>query len=446
MRSTAQLAPGPKGSCLFGSLSEMRRDALGLLTRTARDHGDIARILLVIHLHLLNHPDYVQHVLQSHHTNYQKDMSYDRMKPLVGEGLLTSNGDFWRRQRRLAQPAFHKQRLVGFAGAMSRNTDNMLERWHAVGEQPVDIGIEMMRVALGIVGETLFSIDLVGEAEEVSQALTLTLEITNERFQQLFVLPNVPTPQNLRFKRAVATLDRVVNQVIGARRQSGKDEGDLLSMLMLARDEETGEAMDDRQLRDEVMTMLLAGHETTANLLTWTWYLLSKSPEVERQLHAEVEQVLSGRTPTVEDLPKLRFTMQVIEESLRLYPPAWLFSREAIEADELGGYPIPKGSSVMMSPYITHRHPAFWENPEGFDPERFALDRVKERPRFAYFPFAGGPRQCIGNNFALMEAQIIIAMVVQRYRLHLVPGQRIEPEPAVTLRPNGPVKMVLKPR
>ncbi|MSP60074.1 MAG: cytochrome P450 [Myxococcales bacterium] len=444
----AKVAPGPRGTFLFGSLSEMRSDALGLLSNAARDYGNIVRLRMVVQMNFLNHPDYIQHVLQSHHTNFKKDMMYERMKPLVGEGLLTSDGDFWRRQRRLSQPAFHKQRLAGFASTMADNTATMLDGWHEAAKsgQPIDVAAEMMKLALGIVGKTLFSVDLLGEAEEVGKALTVALEVTNERFQQLFLCEHMPTRQNRRFNKALKTLDRVVNGVIATRRGSGEDTGDLLSMLMAARDEATGEGMSDAQLRDEVMTLFLAGHETTANLMAWAWYLLSKNPTVERRLHEEVATVLSGRVPTLADLPNLKYTMMVIEETMRLYPPAWLFSREAIEEDEIGGYRIPKGGIVMLSPFVTHRHPDFWENPEGFDPERFTAPKVKERPRYAYFPFAGGPRQCIGNNFALMEAQIILAMVVQRYRLHLVPAQKIEPVPSVTLRPSVGIQVKLKPQ
>jgi cytochrome P450 len=399
-------------------------------------------------MHLLPHPDHVQRVLQARHTNYKKDMMYERMRPLVGDGLLTSDGDFWRRQRRLAQPAFHKQRLTGFARTMSDATADLLDEWAPLARSgaPFDAAAAMMKVTLRIVGRALCSVDLGGEAEAVGRALTVALEVTNERFQQLFMLECLPTAQNRRFKRAVTTLDGVVNEIIEARRESGEDAGDLLSMLMAARDEETGEAMDDRQLRDEVMTMLLAGHETTANLLAWTWYLLSKNPAVARRLEEEVDRVLAGRVPTVEDLPRLDYARMVVDEVLRLYPPAWLISREAIEEDEIGGFHIPKGSIVMLSPYVTHRHPAFWENPEGFDPERHTAERVKARHRYAFFPFAGGPRQCIGNAFALMEAQIILAMVIQRYRLHLVPGHEVAPDPSVTLRPHPGVIVTAQAR
>ncbi len=441
-----KIAPGPKGACVFGSLSEMRENQIKLFMDSTRDHGDVVRLHLVIYVHLINHPDHVRHVLVDNHTNYEKDRFYDRIKPVVGEGLLTSNGDFWRRQRRLAQPAFHKQRLAGFADTMSRTTADLLDGWAARGPGPMDVSVEMMKVALQIVGRTLFGAELGGEADVVGDALGTALEITKERFQSLFMGAGLPTARNRRFNRAMKVLDDVVYGVIEQRRASGKDEGDLLSMLMSARDEDTGEGMSDRQLRDELMTMLLAGHETSANALTWAWFLLSKNPAVERRLHEEVGAVLGDRVPTFEDLPRLKYTRMVIDEVLRLYPPAWLYTRGTIQADEIGGYHVPAKSVVMISPYVLHRNPAIWENPEGFDPERFTEERVAARPKHAYVPFAGGPRQCIGNNFALMELTIIIAMVVQRYRLDLLPGQKIEPDPTVTLRPSAPVMVTVRPR
>ena len=371
-------------------------------------------------------------------------------------GLLTSEGDFWKRQRRLSQPSFHRQRIAGFATAMARCTERMLSDWAALepsGRAPtrsvgVDVHAEMMRLTMAIVGQTLFSTDLLGSAEAVGRALTTALEITNRRFQSLFLLPQrLPTRQNVKFGRAMETLNGVVNGLIAERRKGGAEPSeDLLGMLMSARDEETGEGMNDRQLHDELMTLFLAGHETTANALAWTFYLLSRHPEIERRVHAECAAALQGRAPGAEDVPKLELTNRVVAEALRLYPPAWLFARKAIEADEIQGYRIPKGSTVFVCPYVTHRHPGFWENPEGFDPDRFLPAAVAARPRYAYFPFAGGPRQCIGNSFALMEATIILATTLQRYRLDLVPGQRVEPEPTVTLRPVDGVRVTLQPR
>jgi cytochrome P450 len=305
----------------------------------------------------------------------------------------------------------------------------------------------MMRLTLTIVCQTLFSSDISTEADEVGQALTTVLKHTIDRMQSLFDLAEIlPLPENRRFYEALRTLDQVVYGMIKERRRSGRDTGDLLSMLVFARDEETGQSMSDKQLRDEVMTIFLAGHETTANALGWTWYLLSRHPEVTRRLEAELAEVLDGRTPTLDDLSKLNYTSMVIQEAMRLYPPAWIIGRNAVEADQIDGYDIPADSSIILSPYVTHRHPGFWDNPEGFDPERFSPQQTKDRPYFAYFPFGGGPRLCIGNNFALMEAKLVLATVAQRYRLELVPGHPVEPEPLVTLRPKYGLLMTLRPR
>jgi cytochrome P450 len=371
------------------------------------------------------------------------------MKPMMGEGLLTSDGDFWRRQRRLSQPAFHRQQIGAFAGTMTSIAEEMLERWQPVAArgQLIDVSAEMIRLTLSIVSKTLFNTDVGAEANTVGEAITVAFKEFDRRLAALFTLPDVvPTPSRRRLHNAIQTLDRVVYRIIEERRRAGEDIGDLLSMLVFARDEETGESMSDKQLRDEVMAIFLAGHETTANALNWIWYLLSKHPAVERRLHDELAAVLGGRIPTLEDLPKLSYTTMVIEESLRLYPPAWVIERRSIAADQIGPYVIPPGSTIIPSQYITHRHPAFWDNPEGFDPERFTPERVAARPRFAYFPFGGGPRVCIDNNFAMMELQLILATVTQRYRLALVPGHPVELDPMITLRPRYGILMDLVPR
>ncbi|MGA9522293.1 MAG: cytochrome P450, partial [Myxococcaceae bacterium] len=332
------IASGPKGRPLLGNIPETRADPLAFFSKVAREYGDVVRLNLIETVHLLNHPDHVKHVLQDNHLNYEKGFGYARMEPLVGKGLLTSEGDFWKRQRRLAQPAFHRQRIAGFAELMVRHAQAMFDRWsaHPRGES-IDVHAEMMRLTFGIVGDTLFSMDLLGEAEATGRALSTALEIINDRFQQFFVTPKViPTPENLRLYRAIGVLEQMVNGIIEQRRAEPGRHGDLLDMFMEIQDADTGERMTDRQLRDEVMTMVLAGHETTANALSWTWLLLSKHPEVERKLHDEVARVLEGRVPTVADLPLLEYTMRVIHESMRLYPPAWFTSRKAIHDDVIG--------------------------------------------------------------------------------------------------------------
>jgi cytochrome P450 len=323
----------------------------------------------------------------------------------------------------------------------------MLARWSPREGGEIDVHAEMMALTLRIVARTLFSAVVGAEAEGIGHALSIAIHYANDYAESLIRLPQwLPTPANVRFKRAVKTLDELVYRIIDERRKGGPAAHDLLAMLMSATDDTTRTGMGDRALRDEVMTLVLAGHETTANALTWTWYCLSKDPEVERRVHAEVSRVLAGRTPTIDDLPKLGYTSMVLQEAMRLYPPVWAFERQAIADDEVGGYVLPAGSIVAVSPYLMHRHRAHWDNPEGFDPERFAPERTVERERFAYLPFGGGPRLCIGNAFAMMEAQIILAMVVQRHRLALVPGRPVVAEPVITLRPKHGLPMTLLPQ
>jgi cytochrome P450 len=427
----------------------MRRDPLGFWSSLNRRYGDIVPIRVWPWVsYMIYHPDQIKHVLQDNNHNYVKGIVIEKIKVLIGEGLFSSEGDFWRRQRRLAQPAFHRQRITGFADTMTACATAMLERWDATARNgaALDVAAEMNRLTLEIAGKTLFSMDLSGEAGAFGRALLDALEYLNHRATSFFPLPvAVPTPRNWRYRGVLRHLDGVVYKIIATRRQTGEDPGDLLSMLLQARDEETGESMTDRQLRDEVMTFLLAGHETTAVTLSWTWYLLDRHPEVDARLRAELRAVLNGRTPTVTDLPALPYTRMVIEETLRLYPPVAGIVRQAVGADRIGPYSIRPGTVVSMSPYVTHRHPAFWDDPERFDPERFRAERAASRPRFAYFPFSGGPRLCIGNEFALMEGQLLLATIAQRYRLRAVPGHAVEPEVRLTLRPRGGLPMTLAP-
>jgi cytochrome P450 len=444
-------APTPRGAPFVGNLFEAWKDPTGLFLRSTREHGDIVLFRFgPFRYFLANHPGAAKHVLVDNHKNYVKSRSYRGLKLLLGQGLLTSEGDFWRRQRKLAQPAFHRERLAGFARTMVDATDAMLGRWSRVAAgEAFDVHAEMMRLTFRIVGQTLFSTDVESDADAVGPALNVAIHFANDYAESLAPIPVwLPTPHNLQFKRAVRTLDTLVQRIILARRAQGVggETGDLLSMLMSVEDEETGERMSDRQLRDEVMTLVLAGHETTANALSWTFYLLSRHPDVERRLFAEISQVLEGRPPSLDDLPKLTLCANVVQEAMRLYPPAWTFERQALEDDELAGCTVPAGAIVAISPFTLHRHPAYWDNPEGFDPDRFTPARSEGRPKHAYLPFGGGPRLCIGNSFALMEAQLIVASVVQRQRLSLVPGHPVELEPVVTLRPRYGIQVRLAPQ
>jgi len=425
----------------------MHRDPLGFLLATRR-YGEVVGMRFVFSpAYLIYHPDDVKHVLQENHFNYNKDIfTYHVLKPVLGSGLFTNDGESWLRQRRLMQPAFHRKRLVTYVTLMADAIDAMLESWQSrqKADEPLDIAEEMMRLTLRIVGQALFSIDLSQETSTVGQAVTTLVKLLGDYVYAPFPPISIPIPRNRHMQTAIHELDTVTFGIIKERREHTTDTGDLLSMLLLARDEETGEGMNDQQVHDEVMTLLLAGHETTANALTWTWYLLSQHPEIEGRLHDELAAVLDGNSPTIEHLPHLTYTSMVLQEALRLYPPIWVLSRKAISDDELGGFPIPQGSMVILSPYATHRHPAFWEQPEVFDPERFTPERVAARPHYAHFPFGGGPRLCIGSNFALMEAQLVLATVAQHYRLRLAPGHPVVPEAKITLRPRYGMPMMLQ--
>jgi cytochrome P450 len=325
----------------------------------------------------------------------------------------------------------------------------MLERWGATASRglPVDVWHEMVRLTLSIVCTTLFGVDISKEADGVGEAHSICLQHANHRIVSLFALPEaLPTPDNRRYQRSVALIHEVIDRLITERRDAGEDTGDLLSTLAFARYEETGELMDREQLRAEVITLFLNGHETVSDALGWAFYLLSKQPMVARRLHQELAATLGGRTPTMDDLPKLQYTSWIIQEAMRLFPPAWVIERDALEADEVGGYQIPANSTVVLSQWATHRHPDFWENPEGFDPERFSPERSADRHRFAYFPFGGGPRLCVGNNFAMMEMTLILAAVAQRFELDLVPGHAVVMEPVITLRPRFGIVATLRPR
>ena len=434
------LPPGPRGEPLLGNLRTLRKDPLTFFTAQQRQYGDVVRITVgLVHVVLVAHPDGIRHVLQDNARNYNKQTrGFAVIRELLGQGLLTSEGDFWLRQRRLAQPAFHRQRLSGFARTMVDATEDLaraLEPRLSSG-QPFDVAEDLTHLTLRIAGLTLFGTDVGEESRAVGDALGRVQTFANARLTQLVPLPrSLPLPSHRRFARDAGTLDRVVRTIIERRRREGGEHHDLLQMLMEARDEDTGERMSDTQLRDEVLTLLLAGHETTASALAWTVMLLSRHPEVRRSLEEELARELAGRTPTVEDLPRLALTRRVVDESLRLYPPAWIFSRAAIQDDVVSGFLVPKGTYVLLVPWVTHRHPRLWDNPEGFDPDRFLPEKEKERPRFTWFPFGGGPRQCIGNQFALMELVLVLATLLQRVRLDLSPGFPLAPAPAITLRP-----------
>lgn len=437
--------PGPRYYTPFTLWRTARPDPLRFCADLARQYGDVVCFRVALwRSYLVFHPDLCRHVLQENHQNYRKGFLVERTKVLIGNGLFSSEGDLWRRQRRLAQPAFHRQQVETFVRLICARTAEALDAWmpHAREGAPLDIAAEMSRLTLRIVGDALFGVDLGDDAARFGHALLEALDFVNRRVMSAAPVPLwLPTPRTVRFRSALRALDDVVYRIIQTRRRDNATG--LLSMLILAHDDTDDDTMSDHQLRDEVMTLLLAGHETTAALLAWTCYLLGMHPEVEERLRAEVRRTLDGRPPTVSDLPHLPYLRMIIEESLRLYPPLPFFSRQAAAADSLGGYDITSGSVVSLCPFVTHRHPAFWEDPERFDPERFAPPRATGRSRYAYFPFGGGPRQCIGFEFALLEASLILLMVVQRYRLRLVSDGPVEPEFRLTLRPRGGLRFTV---
>lgn len=448
-RTSQKLPPGPKGLPLVGITTEILKDPLGFFMKVFQEYGDIAYFHVGSRqFYMFSHPDHIQYVLQANHRNYRKATTYDKLRPLLGNGLVTSEGSYWLRQRRLIQPAFHRKRIAVFASVMTAAAGEMLDRWQvrAVSGQPFDVANEFMRVTLEIISRSMFSTDAAEFSVEIGENLPVVLERTNDRFWELIDLSSLPTPRNRRYWKALAALDKIVYHVIDGRRRSGQTPDDLLAMLLEAVDEETGERMTDQQLRDEVITIYLAGHETTANALSWAHTLIPQHPEVERKLRSEVDAVLQGRTPTVDDVPNLTYTRMVIDETLRLYPSVWTIARTPLGPDEIGGYQLEPGVNVALTQYITHRHPAFWDRPEVFEPERFSPEQSDGRHPYAYFPFGGGPRLCIGSSFALMEATLILAMIVQRYKVEWIPDQSIEMQPVVTLRPRYGVKLRIQPR
>lgn len=445
-RSTVRRGPpGPRGHLLWGSMFEFQRNPLRFIREVTNSYGDVVRYRMGHMIwYQVNHPDGVRRVLQENNRNYGKGtLTLGILKPVLGEGLLTSEGDLWRRQRRLMQPVFHRRSVAAFGRLMTDETLAMLDRWRP-GE-PLDVAAEMSRLTLNVVTGALFHSYAGDEPEVIGRAVGTLVEEISYRFQVPIYPPRyVPTRRNRRMNAAQQTIDRAVYRIIQERR-AGTDAEDLLSLLMHTRDEETGEAMSDRQLRDEAITLYLAGHETTANALAWTFYLLARNPEAEHRLRAELDEGLGGALPTAGDLPRLPYARMVVEEAMRLYPPVWITNRQAIAEDEICGYHVPADQVVMVCPYVLHRHPDYWEHPEEFDPARFAPGQARDRPRFAYFPFGGGPRQCMGRDMALVEAQLILATVLQRYRLRLANDRAVEPVPAVTLRPRGGLPMIVKP-
>lgn len=429
--------PGPRATC---TLEEAQSDALAFLEELTGRYGDIVRYSVDgWTATLLNRPDCIKRVLQDNHTNYTKEGTPDflMLKPMLGDGLLTTVGRTWIRQRRMTQPAFHRDVIATFGALITGETLAMLERWESRTEGVAfEVSDELTQLTTRIIALALFSTDVGAFVETFGEAVQAM-----NAYMGHFDPRN--TAARVRFEAAKREIDNIVHHIIAERRQMTQQPDDFLSMLLVARDEE-GAELSDIEVRDHVMTMLMAGHETTAKALGWTLYLLDQNPAAAARLQSEIIAVLGGRVPTVEDLAELPFTSMVIQEALRIYPPVWTISRVALADDVLGGYAIPAGSFVLMSPYTMHRHRDYWEDPEVFDPDRFAPGLETERPGFAYLPFSGGPRQCMGKGFALVELPLVLATILQRYAVRLVPGHPVELEALVTLRPRQGLMVTLQ--
>jgi cytochrome P450 len=430
-----------------GNAFEPRGDPIGYFTKCIHEYGDIVFLrFLGVPLCLLNRPDCIESVLVTQHNNFEKSKDYRALRRVLGNGLLTSEGEFWRRQRKLVQPAFHQERIAAYTEIMVAYTERMLASWKE--GQGLDVHEAMMRLTLDIVAKTLFDTDVSREAEDVGAALQFLMGKFMRQAAFAFLLPDsIPIPTTRRLRRAVGQLDKVIYEILRRRRASGTMSGDLLSVLLQAQDDE-GLGMTDRQLHDEIMTLFLAGHETTANALSWTWLLLGQHPEVEEKLVEELRRVLGGRAPTASVLPQLTYTEMVLREAMRLYPPVWVIGRRALAPFRLGSYELPAETNVVMSQLITHRDAKYFPEPERFDPDRWRPNdpRNLALPRFAYFPFGGGPRVCIGAGFSMMEAVLLLATIAQNFKLTLVPGQTIEKLPSVTLRPKSGIRVILHRR
>jgi cytochrome P450 len=442
----APLPPGPKGHPILGVMREFNRDSLSFIMR-CREYGDVVSArFLYVPAYFIYHPADIEEILSTNARNFRKSMSLrsNFFQRLVGNGLVTSEGDFWRRQRRLAQPAFHRQRISSYGEVMVDYATRTIDKWRP-GETR-DIHPDMMRLTLEIVVKTLFDADVSADADKVGRILSELVKPFASQATLKWILDNrLPTPAHRRFHRAVGEIDKVIYRIIAERRNSGYDQGDLLSMLLQAHDDD-GSQMTDSQLRDEVMTIFLAGHETTALALSWGWYLLATNPEVEKGFHAELDEVLAGRLPDVSDLPRLRYTEMIVKETLRLYPPAYAVGREPIEECEIGGYRVPRHTQIFAFQWATHRDPRYFENPDLFDPDRWTAEFSDKLPKYAYFPFGGGPRQCIGNYFAMMEIILLLATIGRRFKFSLAPDQKVEVWPAMSLRPKNGIKMVISER
>jgi cytochrome P450 len=448
--SVPRLAPGPSGGSPLRALTEMKRKGILQLYYDAwKQYGDVVRFQMgPVVLHTVISPEHVQYVFVKNAENYSKGSTYDKLRIALGSGLLTAEGPLWQRQRRLMSPTYTPKAVTKFAKIMTDSTDQMLSRWQEPARSGalLPVNMEMMRLTMTVISQSVFGVDVGERFADTGQALRFILEYASTHTMSFIDPPLwLPTPTNRRLKHSLDMIDRFIYGIIAERRKN-PDPDYLLTLLMQARDEETGEVMDEKQVRDEALITFFAGHETTAQLLTWTWYMLARHPEIEERLHAELSSVLGGRTPTVADIPSLTYTRRIIDETLRLYSPVAITARDVVADDEIGGYQIQAGSMAVIAPYMTHRHPDFWAHPESFDPDHFLPEQISARPRYAYYPFGAGARICLGIHFALLEAVLVLAETAQHFRLRLPPGQEIHPVMVGTLRPDHELSMLLEAR
>lgn len=439
-----QFPRGPENSTYSILFGERRQDPLAFFARLAHDYGDVTGLtLLNFRTLFINHPEDIEDMLVNKARSFEKGRVMKANMRLFGEGLLTSEGDFWLRQRRLAQPAFHRGRVAAYGATMVEYAERAMRNWRS-GETR-DIHEDLMQITLQVVGKTLFNADLARDAREVGETLETLLKLAADFGKAILIPLWVPTPRNIRARIGVRRIEKIIYRIIAQKRAEARDTGDLLSMLLAVQDED-GSRMTDKQLRDETITLFLAGHETTANALSWTIWLLAQNPRAQKKFLDELDGILAGRAPSVEDLPKLAYTGQVLTESMRLYPPAWGMARLVKEPVEVAGYKLEPGNGVACAQWVVHRDPRWFDEPEKFIPERWEDDLAKRIPRFAYFPFGGGPRQCIGNSFALMEATLILATVAQKFLFRIEESHPVKPLASITLRPAHGIRATLETR
>ena len=451
-----KLPPVLKGPWPLGSITYFAKDPLHFLETYEPQYGGIFEVTSLFfktatdfkRMMFVSNPEYVKHILQDNNRNYRKSFGYEMLKLLLGQGLVTSEGDFWRKQRRLMQPAFHRDRLTAFSKIMTEQCSEMLNKWNALPDKStINLSHDLMEMTLRIICKAMFTADVDDAVEVVNREFNVANEKLIARALQPLRIPLwVPTPGNVRENHAYNSIRQIVTHVIEKRRKSKEHYDDLMAMLMEAKDEETGEMMSDTQIRDEVVTIFLTGHETTSVALTWLFHCLDENPDVESKLLAEAKTTLNGRTPGLDDLRNLEYTRMVIDETLRLYPPVWGVGRHSLEDDMIDGYFVPKDTNCLISIYSLHRDPKYWTEPLKFIPERFNKENSKDRHRFVYFPFGGGPRLCIGNNFALMEMQLVVPMIIQHFKLHKPANFKFKRDPLITMRPNPEMQMEINAR